>query len=374
MRRAARWSAFLLATGFLLSACTGSPVVITSAPLTPSSPTSTGPPPPRSFTLTAGGDILIHPALTDQAVADGGPAGRDYQPLLSGIKDTLKADLSLCHLEVPLGPKEGPFFGYPAFLAPPEVAKGLVDVGYDSCSTASNHTLDRGVSAITSTLDAMDAVGLKHTGSFRTQEESAAPLILDAGGVRVAQLSFTYGFNGIPLPQPWRANQINAEKILADARAARAAGAEVVVLSVQWGNEYQHEATAEQKALARQLLADPALDLIIGTHVHVVQPFEKIGTKWVAYGLGNEVARHAEPRGVTEEGAIARFKFEQRAEGWTVVEASYTPTLVELGPPIRLVDLTRVPATARRTEAINRTEGVVFSMGANGQGLARAKP
>jgi hypothetical protein len=348
-----RWPALALATGFALSACTGSPVVITSAPLTPSSPTSAAPPPPRSFTLTAGGDILIHPALTDQAVADGGAAGRDFLPLFSGIKDTLKADLSLCHLEVPLGKKEGPFFGYPSFLAPPEVAKGLVDVGYDSCSTASNHTLDRGVSAIQTTLDA---------------------LILDAGGVKVAQLSFTYGFNGIPLPQPWRANQINPQKILADARKAREAGAEVVVLSVQWGNEYQHAATEEQKALARQLLADPALDLIIGTHVHVVQPFEKIGKKWVAYGLGNEVARHAEPRGVTEEGVIARFKFEQGPEGWNVVEASYTPTLVELGPPIRLVDLTRVPATERRTQAITRTEGIVFSLGANGQGLTRGKP
>ncbi|MET9232324.1 CapA family protein [Lentzea sp. NPDC003310] len=364
----------MLATGLLLSGCTGSPVVVTSTPPPPPASTSQGPPPARSFTLTAGGDILIHPALTDQAVADGGAAGRDYLPLFSGIKETLKADLSLCHLEVPLGPKEGPFFGYPAFLAPPEVAKGLVDVGYDSCSTASNHTLDRGVSAITTTLDAMDAVGLKHTGSFRTQEESAAPLILDAGGVKVAQLSFTYGFNGIPLPQPWRANQINADKILADARAARAAGAEVVVLSVQWGNEYQHEATADQKALARQLLADPALDLIIGTHVHVVQPFEKIGNKWVAYGLGNEVARHAEPRGVTEEGVVARFRFEQGAAGWSVVEATYTPTLVELGPPIRLVDLTRVPASERRTQAIDRTEGIVFSLGAAEQGLKRGKP
>ena len=363
----------MLVTGLALSACTGSPVVITSAPPAPSS-TSVGPPPPRSFTLTAGGDILIHPALTDQAVADGGAAGRDYLPLLAGIKDTLKADLSLCHLEIPLGTKEGPFAGYPAFLAPPEIAKGLVDVGYDSCSTASNHTLDRGVSAIGTTLDALDAVGLKHTGSFRTPEEAAAPLILDAGGVKVAQLSFTYGFNGIPLPQPWRANQINVQKILADARKAREAGAEVVVLSVHWGNEYQHEATEEQKSLARQLLADPALDLIIGTHVHVVQPWEKIGKKWVIYGLGNEVARHSEPRGVTEEGVIGRFKFEQGPDGWNVVEASYTPTLVELGPPIRLVDLTRVPASARRTEAINRTEGVVFSMGANGQGLSRAKP
>ncbi|WP_089950262.1 CapA family protein [Lentzea xinjiangensis] len=364
----------MLVTGAALSACTGSPVVITSAPAAPPTSSSPSAPPARSFVLTAGGDVLIHPALTDQAVADGGGSARDFLPLFEGVREALKGDLSLCHLEVPLGPKQGPFFGYPAFLAPPEVAKGLVDVGYDSCSTASNHTLDRGVSAIGTTLDAMDAVGLKHTGSFRTPEEAATPLILDAGGVKVAQLSFTYGFNGIPLPQPWRANQLNADKVLADARKAREAGAEVVVLSVQWGNEYQHEATAEQKALARRLLADPALDLIIGTHVHVVQPFEKIGGKWVAYGLGNEVARHAEPRGVTEEGVIARFRFEQGSGGWSVVEASYTPTLVELGPPIRLVDLTRVPASARRTEAVNRTERIVFSMGANGQGLARAKP
>ncbi|GLZ32761.1 poly-gamma-glutamate biosynthesis protein [Lentzea sp. NBRC 105346] len=359
----------MLAAGFLTS-CTGSPVVVTSAPVTSSSSVA---PAPRTFTLAAGGDILIHPALTDQAVADGS-GSRNYVPLLEGIRRAVDADLSICHMEVPLGKPEGPFFGYPAFLAPPEVARGLKDIGYDSCSTASNHTLDRGPSAIQTTLDAMDAVGLKHTGSFRTPEEAAAPLLLDAGGVKVAQLSFTYGFNGIPLPQPWMANQINVAKILADARAARAAGAEVVVLSVQWGNEYQHEATAEQKSLARQLLADPALDLIIGTHVHVVQPFENIGGKWVTYGLGNEVARHSEPRGVTEEGVIARFTFTQDASGWKVTKAEYVPTLVELGPPIRLVDLTRVGETPRRAEAIKRTEDVLFSMGAMSAGLTRARP
>ncbi|WP_235921708.1 CapA family protein [Lentzea tibetensis] len=363
----------MLAAGFFASACTGSPVVMTPVPAPPSSTSSDSPPPPRSFTLAAGGDILIHPALTDQAVADGG-GGRNFLPLFDGVRRAVDADVSLCHLEVPLGKPEGPFFGYPSFLAPPEVARGLKDLGYDSCSTASNHTLDRGPSAIQTTLDALDAVGLKHTGSFRTPEEAAAPLILDAGGVKVAQLSFTYGFNGIPLPQPWMANQINVPKILADARAARAAGAEVVVLSVQWGAEYQHEATDEQKSLARQILADPAVDLIIGTHVHVVQPFENIGGKWVAYGLGNEVARHSEPRGVTEEGAIARFKFVQGPQGWKVETAEYVPTLVELGPPIRLVDLTRMPESPRRTEAIKRTEGVLLSMGAMGAGLTRGKP
>ena len=79
-----RWPAFVLVTGLALTACTGSPVVITSAPVVPST-TSSGQPPPRSFTLTAGGDILIHPALTEQAVADGGEACRNFHPLLGGI-------------------------------------------------------------------------------------------------------------------------------------------------------------------------------------------------------------------------------------------------------------------------------------------------
>lgn len=344
----------------MLAACTGSPVVITSA-RPPASTTSSAAPEPPSFTLAAGGDILIHPALTEQADADG---ARNFVPLLEGLRDAIAADVSICHLETPLSAPGEPTYGYPAFSAPPEVATALRQIGYDSCSTSSNHTLDRGAPAIRTTLDVMDAAGLKHTGSFRSPEESATPLLLDAGGVKVGHVAFTYGFNGIPLPQPWMANQLSTEGVLAAARAAKAAGAEVVVASLHWGNEYQHEATPEQKEMARALLADPAVDLIIGTHVHAVQPIEQVNGKWVVYGMGNEVARHSEPRGITEEGIVTRFKFVKGPSGWAVAEASYVPTLVEFGPPIRVVDLTRVPANPRRAEALARTDGVVRSLGA----------
>ncbi|MEU7529886.1 CapA family protein [Saccharothrix sp. NPDC042600] len=341
----------------LVAACTGSPVVITSSR---PAPTTTSAPPLPSFTLAAGGDILIHPALTAQADADG---ARDFVPLLSGLREAIDADLSICHLETPLSAPGAPTYGYPAFSAPPEVAKALKTIGYDSCSTASNHTLDRGAGAIRTTLDQMDAAGLAHTGSFRSPEESATPLLLDARGVKVGHIAFTYGFNGIPLPQPWMANQLSVEGVLSAARAAKAAGAEVVVASLHWGAEYRHEATAEQREMAAEILADPAVDLIIGTHVHAVQPIEQIGGKWVVYGMGNEVARHSEPRGITEEGIVTRFKFVKDASGWRVEHAEYVPTLVEFGPPIRVVDLTRVEKTPRRAEALQRTESVVGSMG-----------
>ncbi|CCH27822.1 CapA family protein [Actinosynnema sp. NPDC047251] len=341
----------------LAAACTGSPVVITSSQ---PPPTTTTPPPPPSFTLAAGGDILVHPLLTEQADLDG---GRTFGPILDGLRQAVDADLSICHLETPLSAPGDPTYGYPAFSAPPEVATALKDLGYDSCSTASNHTLDRGSGAIKTTLDVLDAAGLKHTGSFRTPEESATPLLLDARGVKVAQLSFTYGFNGIPLPKPWMANQLSVDGVLTAARAAKAAGAEVVVASLHWGAEYQHEATPEQREMARAILADPAVDLIIGTHVHAVQPVEQVDGKWVVYGMGNEVARHSEPRGITEEGIVTRFTFVKGPDGWAVEHAEYVPTLVEFGPPIRVVDLTRAPTTPRRAEALARTDDVVKSLG-----------
>jgi poly-gamma-glutamate synthesis protein (capsule biosynthesis protein) len=320
--------------------------------------------------LAAGGDILIHPALTDQAVADGGGTP-NFGPLLEGLRPAVEADLSICHLETPLSAPGAPTFGYPAFSAPPEVAKTLVDLGYDSCSTASNHTLDRDVQGVRITLDALDAVGLKHTGSARTPEEAATPLLLNANGVKVGQVAFTYGFNGIPLPEPWVSNQTDPQRVVEAARAAKAAGAEVVVASLHWGAEYDHNPTDDQRAIAAAVLADPAVDLIIGTHVHAVQPIEKVNGKWVVYGMGNEVAKHEEPRGITEEGLIARFKFVQGPQGWTVEQAQYRPTLVELGPPIRAVDLSSVAPSPRRVEALARTDEVVARLGAPSQGLTR---
>src|SRR5215470_14058467 len=322
---------------------------------------------PATFTLVASGDVLIHPALTEQAVADGN-GRRDYRPILAGVKSVVQgADLAVCHLETPLGDADGPFAGYPAFNAPPEVATALAETGYDLCSTASNHTLDRGPTGVDSTLDALDAAGIRHTGSARSAEDASTPTIVDLNGVRVGHVSFTFALNGgtSVAGTPWLVNLLSVDGVLQAARAAKAAGADVVVVSLHWGVEYQSQPSAAQQAIARQLLADPAVDLIIGHHAHVVQPFEQIAGKWVAYGLGNHLARHSEPRGTTEEGVIARFRFGKNQAGqWVVDRADYVPTLVDLGPPIRLLDVTSLPDGARK-EAVERRVGeIIRSRGA----------
>lgn len=322
--------------------------------------------PADSFTVVATGDVLIHPALTEQAEADGGGT-RDFEPLFAGIKPVIEgADLAICHMEVPLATADGDFEGYPLFYAPPEVATAVAATGYDTCSTASNHTLDHGADGVATTLDALDAAKIGHTGSARNAQEAETPLVREVNGVKVGQVSFTFGLNqGTEAPEPWMVNDdLSVAKVLDAARAARAAGAEVVIASIHWGNENQHDPTDTQREMAKEILADPAVDLIVGHHAHVVQPFEKIGDKWVAYGLGNSVARHEEPRGNTEEGVIARFRFTKAGTGWLVDKAEYLPTLVDLGPPIRLRDLTsdKDVDEGRRTEALDRTDGVVMSL------------
>jgi poly-gamma-glutamate synthesis protein (capsule biosynthesis protein) len=326
------------------------------------------------FSVVATGDVLIHPELTEQATADGG-GQRDYRPMLAGVQDVIsRADLAICHLETPLAPANGPFKGYPEFSAPPEITTALAGTGYDDCSTASNHTLDMGTDGVDRTLDDLDAAGIKHTGSARTKQEAQTPLVLEVHGVKVGHVSFTFGFNGKKLPSgsPWAANTLDADAVLAAARA-RAAGAQVVIASLHWGVEYQQTATADQRRIAQRLLGDPAIDLIIGHHAHVVQPFEKIGGKWVAYGLGNSIARHSEPRGTTEEGVIGRFHFVPSGSGWSVERAEYVPTVIDLGPPIRLRTASS-PALdpSRSAKALRDTDEVVLSRGAGEAGLTRA--
>src|SRR5918996_143018 len=294
-------------------------------------------PPPRSFTLVATGDVLLHTALWDQARADAAAAGRaghDFGPMLSGIQPVVSAaDLAICHMETPVAPPGGPFSSYPSFSVPREIAPALAATGYDACTTASNHTYDRGADGVDRTLDALDSAGIQHAGSARTPDEATAVTLLDAGVARVALLSYTYSFNGVPPPngQAWRSNPIDEAKIVADAAAARARGADVVVVSLHWGDEYRHEPNAQQLDLAPRLIRSPDIDLLLGHHAHVVQPLERIDGEWVVYGLGNLVAHHDTLGAANEEGLLVRFTFtepDRPAGRWRVNAAEYAPVLV----------------------------------------------
>ncbi|MEI5097961.1 CapA family protein [Streptomyces sp. PmtG] len=352
-----------------------------------------------TFTVAAAGDVLIHPQLTEQARKDAkatgkGEQGIDFGPLMAGIKPVIsKADLGICHFEPVVGTPEGPFEGFPNFAVPPQITTAVKGVGYDQCSTASNHSIDHGAEGVTRTLDALDKAGLKHTGSARTEAESKKTLITNVKGVKVAQLSYALNFNGheVPKGKPWIANLTDFDAIAAAEKRARAAGAEVVILSIHWGKEYQPNAGTPQVELARRIAKETGINLVIGHHAHVVQPMEKIGDTWIAYGLGNQVARHEKPSGLTEEGVIGWFEFTKRDKGWDV-NAKYVPTFLEIPPDpdeagklpkaavhdYRLLDVATTlrdgkdvggERRSRYRVAFERTEGTLLNRGAGNHGL-----
>ena len=258
--------------------------------------------PATSLTVIATGDVLIHQGgpLVRGAAVTGGSAGTgyDFRGVFTAVAPIIRsADLAICHLETPVADPRGPFTGYPTFDVQPQIIDALADAGYDTCSTASNHSLDAGFDGLVRTLDTLDAHGVGHTGTYRTQPERQTPHIMNVHGVRVAHIAWTFGLNGIPEPpgRPWAVNVFDprvptVEGMLADAGAARRAGADVVIVSVHCCTEYQADPPPAQLKIAAALLASPDVDLVIGHHAHVVQPLERINGKWVAYGLGNHVA------------------------------------------------------------------------------------
>lgn len=374
----------------LLAACgqPADPGESTAAAPGPATTTPSPAPEPRSISVVATGDVLLHERLWNQAREDAATTGApemDFAPMLDPIRPLVEsADLAICHLEVPLAPAGGPYRGYPSFSGPPQVLDGLVATGYDACTTGSNHTFDAGGEGVDRTLAALDAAGLAHAGSARTPEEAAAPSLVtvdtEHGAVTVGLLSYTYGFNGVPYPggDEWRANVIDEQRILVDAAAARAAGAEVVVVAMHWGTEYDQEPNAEQLDLAPRLIASPDVDLLLGHHAHVVQPLEQVGGEWVVYGLGNLMAAHRTPGEARSEGLLVRVELTEQPDGtFTPSGAGYAPLLVTDDFPVRVLDVGRALATgdhgtageARLRTAWDRTTSVVESRGGVAAGL-----
>ncbi|GGZ14400.1 poly-gamma-glutamate biosynthesis protein [Streptomyces inusitatus] len=355
----------------------------------------------RAFTVAAAGDVLIHPELVEQAAKDAeksgeGAAGLDFGPLLAGVKPVIsKADLAICHMETPVGKPTGPFEGYPEFLVPPQILTALKEVGYDTCSTASNHTYDHGLKALRRTLNTMDGIGLGHSGSARTREEAKKINIREVRGVKVAHLSYSWEsfLNPTPEKERWAFNRMSTEKIKESEERARKQGAEVVILSLHWGLEHYNEPSVPQLELAERITGETGIDLVVGHHAHVVQPIQKLNGTWVAYGLGNQVARHSSPTGLTEEGVIGWFEFRETDSGWDVA-ARHRTTLVDIPPEVevgekppegavgdhRLVDVRQVldnpgdlpeARLARYRLALDRTHGFLYNRGApGGDGLA----
>jgi poly-gamma-glutamate synthesis protein (capsule biosynthesis protein) len=321
-----------------------------SAPASTTTPTPTPTPVPtpatRTATLVMNGDLLWHNTVYWSAQSEArrtgkGADGFDFDPMFAALKPIIAgADVAICQEEVPFAAPGAPYLSYPVFAAPPQIAAWLGTMGYDACTTDSNHAIDQGFAGLVRTDTLLESAGIRFVGTFRTAEERAKPVIVQtAAGVKVGIVGGTYSLNGMALPtdKQWAVSLWDAPNLLAQAHAARLAGADIVVVQLHGGNEYQVRPTAEQAALAATLTASDDVDLVFGEHVHVVQPVTKVNGKWVVYGMGNLVAQQVTTQPRTYEGLTMRFTFTGTVGGrYSVTKAEYIGTLITSGDPVRV--------------------------------------
>lgn len=340
-------------------------------------PSAEPPAPRRTATLVMGGDLLWHDTVWLSAREEarrGQPY--DFDPMFASLRPLIRrADASVCHTEVPFAGPGQSLQSYPVFAAPPEIAPWIASMGFDACTTASNHTVDQGFEGLVRTADLLKGNGVQHVGTFRTERERRRPVIVETDeGVRIGIVAGTYGLNGFALPEgrPWSVSLWDAPNLLSQARRARRAGADVVVVHLHGGNEYDPLPNADQVALVEKLTASPDVDLVLGEHAHVVQPITRVNGKWVVYGMGNMIAQQdtAQPR--TYEGITVEFEFTQRPRGgFEVTEAAYVPTYWSHwspGSPIRIQRVTQGLAKgygdqARLREALTEIRAAVNGLG-----------
>ena len=236
---------------------------------------------PRTFSVVAVGDWLSENRMNDAAIAYASAAAAAWitrRCSRRSPRSCSRPTLAICHMETPItGP--GCRYGWmgqasptgPNLIgAPNEVAGDLQRVGFDRCSTASNHSWDLGANGIATTLEALDAAGIAHVGTARTPDEAALTLFT-VRGVRVAHLAYTRTSNtGFP-GDAWRVNH-STGAIAADVQAVRVAGAEVVIVSLHVSTEMQRSPTPDDRALVASFTAASDVDLVIMHGPHTIQP------------------------------------------------------------------------------------------------------
>ena len=282
-------------------------------------------------TLLFAGDIMGHDTQI-HAAEDTVTHTYDYDTVFSYVKPIIsEADVAIANLEVTLaGP---PYQGYPRFSSPVQLAGACKNAGIDYLVTANNHAADRGIEGITATLHRLDSIGMPHTGTFynRRAKDTLQPLMIHAKGITIALLNYTYGINGLAVPDSLIINFLDKDQIAGDISEAKMQHPDFIVLFLHWGTEYDTIPSASQNELAEYFLSAGA-DLIIGSHPHVLQKMEwykddtLYADKAVVYSLGNFVSNQRKPK--TDGGSMVRIVLTKKNNITKISGAGYFLTWV----------------------------------------------
>ena len=300
--------------------------------------------PEDSFaTIVSFGDTLCHKPLYDAAY-DEETGIYDFSSMFKYVEKYFQnSTINIGNCESPMAGAERGYSGYPTFNAPEHLAIDLKELGVDIMTTANNHTLDKGFSGLSSTLDFLDNADIAHVGTSRTEEEQNTILFMDLNGIKTAFLAYTYGTNGIPVPEDkeFCVNLIDEDLILKQIEQAKDEGAELIIASMHWGTEYQTTESAEQDRLAEFLIKND-VNIILGSHPHVLQPMKMLKVETdegeekeglVIFSQGNFFSNQTKEN--TRNTAI--FNIEVKKDGKTgevtIEKVTYAPIYVNIKEP-----------------------------------------
>lgn len=293
--------------------------------------------PSSQVTLLAVGDNLIHIEVVESGEQEDGSLNYDH--LYSNLKDEISAaDIAIVNQETILGGNDFKYSGYPVFNSPTEIGDALITAGFDVILQATNHTMDMGEKGIDHAIAYWkEHPGIVTLGINESQEDSEKITIIEKNGIKIAILNYTYSLNGYSLPadKPYLVNMLDKDKMEQDIRKAEKM-ADFTIVFPHWGTEYVYTATSSQEDLT-SFYYDLGVDLVIGSHPHVLEPVEWIETEkdhkmLVYYSLGNFLSYQKEaPRML---GGIASVTITKDESGTYISDADITPivTHYEHGP------------------------------------------
>jgi len=289
------------------------------------------PPANDKFSLLFIGDIMGHDEQIWSA-ENRATHQFNYDDVFKYIKPVIsEADIAIANFEVTLaGP---PYTGYPQFSSPADLAVACKNAGIDYLVTANNHAADRGKKGIAGTINRLDSIGIPHTGTFlnSSYRDSLSPLMIYKNGTSIALLNYTFSTNGIIVPEPVIVNMLDKNLITADVKKARDRKADLIILFLHWGTEYDTIPSKSQTDMAKYFQS-LGVDMVIGSHPHVVQKMvltkndNSGNNELVVYSLGNFVSNQRKPK--TDGGSIVKVDLIKKDGKYIISDAGYYLTWV----------------------------------------------
>lgn len=292
--------------------------------------------------IAAAGDIMVHSTQITSAYDDQ-TGTYNFKPMFEDVRPILsEADLAIANFETTTAGPSREYAGYPAFNSPDEVIDAIKYAGIDVLTTANNHSLDTGRDGLKRTVNTINEKGIDTVGTYAEVPDTRV-LLKDVKGIKLAIISYTESTNGIGDQYPpdelhAMLNMMEKDHIIRDIQSAKDLGADFIIAYMHWGTEYMEEPNEKQVEYA-YMMAEEGVDLILGSHPHVIQRSEVIETAeqetFVIYSMGNFISNQrmetlGEDRQLTEDGVIVNIdirKNEQTNET-TIEHVEYVPTWV----------------------------------------------